>query len=122
MMTEYRDPTIEKLFREAQRELADEAITERVMAGTRQRLVRMAALALAGSVVVLLVAWYLFAGPLLEFAVLISQFLTNPLIDLGEGWLALVLLPINNIASILVLTTKVSLLAWKKLTGSSLIR
>ena len=122
MMTEYRDPTIEKLFREAQRELADEAITERVMAGTRQRLVRMAALALAGSVVVLLVAWYLFAGPLLEFAVLISQFLTNPLIDLGEGWLALVLLPINNIASILVLSTKLSLLAWKKLTGSSLIR
>ena len=122
MMTEYRDPTIEKLFREAQRELADEAITERVMAGTRQRLVRMAALALAGSVVVLLVAWYLFAGPLLEFAVLISQFLTNPLFDLGTGWLALVLLPINNIASILVLSTKLSLLAWKKLTGSSLIR
>ena len=122
MMTEYRDPALEELFRAAQRDLADETVTERVMAGTRQRLVRMAALALAGSVVVLLVAWYLFAGPLLEFAVLISQFLTNPLIDLGEGWLALVLLPINNIASILVLSTKLSLLAWKKLTGSSLIR
>jgi hypothetical protein len=122
MMTEYRDPALEELFRAAQRDLADETVTERVMAGTRQRLVRMAALALAGSVVVLLVAWYLFAGPLLEFAVLISQFLTNPLFDLGTGWLALVFLPVNNIASILVLSGKLSLLAWKKLTGSSLIR
>jgi hypothetical protein len=122
MMTEYRDPALEELFRAAQRDLADETVTERVMAGTRQRLVRMAALALAGSAVVLLVAWYLFAGPLLEFAVLISQFLTNPLFDLGTGWLALVFLPVNNIASILVLSGKLSLLAWKKLTGSSLIR
>jgi hypothetical protein len=92
------------------------------MTRTRNRLLTLLGSGALLSLVVLLVGWYVFAGPLLEFAVLISQFLTNPLIDLGEGWLALVFLPVNNIASILVLSGKLSLLAWKKLTGSSLIR
>ena len=77
---------------------------------------------LSAAVVILLAAWYLFAGPLLDFALLVSGFLTDPLFDLGEGWLELVFLPVNNIASILLLSTKLSLLAWKKLTGTSLIR
>ena len=70
----------------------------------------------------MLAAWHVFAGPLLDFAVLVSQFLTNPLVDLGEGWLALVFMPINNIASISVALGKLSLMAWKSLTGTSLLR
>jgi hypothetical protein len=122
MMSPKNEASLEALFDEARQELEGEAITAQVMAGTRNRLLRMAAMALSAAIVVLLVGWYLFAGPLLEFAVLLSQFLTNPLVDLGEGWLGLVFLPINNLASVLVLSTKLSLLAWKKLTGSALIR
>ena len=61
-------------------------------------------------------------SPLLDFAVLISQFLTNPLVDLGGGWLALAFMPVNNLASLSVLLLKGSLMTWKKLTGVSLVR
>ena len=122
MMAELHDAKLESLFAEAKRDLEGEAITAQVMNRTRNRLITLlgggALLTLAG----LLIGWYVFAGPLLDFALLISGTLTDPLFDLGEGWLALVLLPINNIASILLLSTKLSLLGWKKLTGSSLIR
>jgi hypothetical protein len=122
MMTEYRDQVLESLFDEANRELEGEAITARVMARTRNRLVKMAASAISLTLVVLLLSWYVFAMPLLEFAVMVSQFITNPLIDLGEGWLALAFLPVNNIASLSVLLAKASLMAWKKLTGTTLVR
>lgn len=122
MMAELQNAKLESLFAEAKCDLEGDAITARVMSSTRNRLFTLLGGGALLSLVVLLIGWYVFAGPLLEFAVLISDVLTNPLIDLGEGWLALVLLPINNIASILVLSTKLSLLAWKKLTGSSLIR
>ena len=122
MMAELHDAKLESLFAEAKRDFEGEAITAQVMSRTRNRLFTMLGSGVLLGLVALLIGWYLFAGPLLEFAVLVSDFLTNPLIDLGEGWLGLVLLPINNIASVVVLTTKVSLIAWKKLTGSSLIR
>lgn len=122
MMAEFRDPNLESLFAEAKRDYEGEAITEQVMAKTRNRLVSKAAAGTAFSLVVMLAAWHVFAGPLLDFAVLVSQFLTNPLVDLGEGWLALVLMPINNIASISVALGKLSLMAWKSLTGTSLLR
>ena len=122
MTGELQNAKLESLFAEAKCEFEGEAITAQVMSRTRNRLFTLLGSGVLLGLVALLFGWYVFAGPLLEFAVLVSDFLTNPLIDLGEGWLALVLLPINNIASILVLSTKVSLLAWKKLTGSSLIR
>lgn len=122
MMSEYREPSLENLFAEANRDLEGEAITAQVMARTRNRLVTLAVGGISVSLVALLIGWYLFAGPLLEFAVLISQFLTNPLVELGEGWLALALMPINNFASITVLLAKGAMMGWKKLTGTSLLR
>ncbi|MEE4294554.1 MAG: hypothetical protein V2I79_11380 [Xanthomonadales bacterium] len=122
MMSEYRNPALEQLFRESAREFEGEAITERVMARTRNRLFALAAAGISLSLIAVLVGWYLFAGPLLDFAVLVSQFLTHPLLDLGEGWLALVFMPVNNFASISVLLVKGLLTAWKKLTGAALIR
>lgn len=122
MMAELHDAKLESLFAEAKCDFEGDAITAQVMSRTRNRLITMLGGGALLGLVALLIGWYVFAGPLLEFAVLVSEFLTNPLVDLGEGWLALVFLPINNIASILVLATKVSLVAWKKLTGSSLIR
>jgi hypothetical protein len=122
MMTKYREPDLHSLFDQANRELEGERITARVVAQTRTRVMTRAALALVVMLLSLLVAWQLLALPLLEFAVLVSQLLTNPLVDLGEGWVALAFLPVNNLASLLVLSTKGVLIAWKKLTGSSLVR
>ena len=122
MMTEHRDPALAALFEQANRELEGEALTAQVMSRTRNRLAVMAGGAALLTVAALLVAWQVFAMPMLEFAVMVSQFLTNPLIDLGEGWLGLVFLPINNLASLVVLAAKGAMLGWKKLTGTSLIR
>jgi hypothetical protein len=122
MMTKYREPDLHSLFDQANRELEGERITARVVAQTRTRVMTRAVLALVVMLLSLLVAWQLLALPLLEFAVLVSQLLTNPLVDLGEGWVALAFLPVNNLASLLVLSTKGVLIAWKKLTGSSLVR
>ena len=75
-----------------------------------------------GVVVAVLIAWQVFSMPMLEFAVMVTQFLGKPLFDLGDGWLGFVFLPINNLASLFVLTAKGAMLGWKKLTGTSLIR
>ena len=122
MLTEHRDPALEALFKQANRELEGEALTAQVMTRTRSRLAVMAGGAALITVLTLLIAWQVFAMPMLEFAVMLSEFLANPLVDLGDGWLGLVFLPINNLASLFVLTAKGAMLGWKKLTGTSLIR
>jgi hypothetical protein len=122
MMTELRDPLLQSLFDQARQDLDGADLTASVMSRTRRRLLTMAAGAIAVSLIAALTAWSLVGISLLEFAVLVSQFLTNPLVELGEGWLALVFLPVNNLASILVAATKLSLMGWKKLTGASLVR
>ena len=122
MMTEHRDPALEALFEQANRELEGDALTARVMARTRNRLVMMVGGAALVTVVAALIAWQIFAMPMLEFAVMVTQFLGNPLFDLGDGWLGFIFLPINNLASLFVLTARGVMLGWKKLTGTSLIR
>lgn len=122
MMTEHRDPALEALFKQANSELEGEALTAQVMTRTRSRLVVMAGGTALITVLALLIAWQVFAMPMLEFAVMLSEFLANPLVDLGDGWLGLVFLPINNLASLFVLTAKGAMLGWKKLTGTNLIR
>ncbi|MEJ2400112.1 MAG: hypothetical protein P8Y52_01855 [Xanthomonadales bacterium] len=122
MMTESRDPLLQSVFEQARQELDGADLTASVMARTRRRLVTMAAAAAVAMLAIVLAAWSLIGTSLLEFAVLVSQFLTNPLIELGEGWLALIFLPVNNLASIFVLAGKLTLMGWKKLTGASLVR
>ena len=122
MMTEHRDPALEALFEQANRELEGEALTAQVMARTRNRLAMILGGAALVTVVAVLIAWQIFAMPMLEFAVLVTQFLGNPLLDLGDGWLGFVFLPINNLASLTVLTARGAMLGWKKLTGTSLLR
>ncbi|MEE4216144.1 MAG: hypothetical protein V2I48_00880 [Xanthomonadales bacterium] len=122
MMTELRDPLLQTLFNEAKQDVVDEALTAQILAHTRNRYYTLIGGGVLVSLAVLLLAWLVFAMPLLEFAVLVSQFFTNPLVELGEGWLALAFMPVNNIASLSVLLAKASLMAWKKLTGTTLLR
>lgn len=118
-MTEQRDPLLVNLFDQAEQELDGEAITARVMARTRRFRFLLAAGAISVALVLLAGAWLTFALPLFEFAVLIANALTTTLFDLGEGWLALVLMPVNNVASMVIIALRGTHLAWKKLKGGS---
>jgi hypothetical protein len=120
-MDDERDPILQNLFAESQHDLDGEAFTASVMARSRfsryQRILPWigGALALAVSLLLLI--------PLQEFGVLIALFFTDiltiTLIDLGEGWLALVLSPVNNIASLIVLGVKALRMGRKKIIGGS---
>ena len=120
-MDEERDPILQKLFAESQHELDGEAFTASVMTRSRflryQRLLPWLGGALALTVTLLLLV------PLQEFGVLIALFVTDiltiTLFDLGEGWLALVFSPVNNIASLIVLGVKALRMGRKKIIGGS---
>jgi hypothetical protein len=114
MMTNSPDQLLQSMFAEARQDLDGEALTARIMAKTRRVLYLLAAGGISLALVLLAGAWLIFGIPLLEFAALISQVLTMGLIDLGEGWLALVFTPINNIASLIVITARAIHLGWKK--------
>ena len=119
MITDNQDQLLQSAFAEARQDLEDETLTKRIMAKTRRVLYMLAAGVLTIAVVLITTVWLVFGMPLLEFAVLISQFFTMTLIDLGEGWLALVLMPVNNIASVLVISAKAIHLGWKKILSAS---
>ena len=119
MMTNSPDQLLQSMFAEARQDLDGEALTARIMAKTRRVLYLLAAGVISLALVLLAGAWLIFGIPLLEFAALISQVLTMGLIDLGEGWLALVFTPINNIASLIVITARAIHIGWKKVNGAS---
>ena len=119
MTNEDRDPLLQSLFAEAEQELDGSALTAQVMARTRS--FRLMLLAGSASALLLLLAGVrlVFGVPLFDFAVLISEVLATPLVNLGEGWLALLLLPVNTIASLLVIMFKALRAFQKKVTGAS---
>ena len=119
MIIENQEQMLQSVFAEARQDLDGVAITARVMAKTRRLLYLLVTGVLSLAVVLLAGAWLIFGLPLLEFAVLISQFFAMALVDLGEGWLALVFMPINNIASLSIVTAKAIHLGWKKIIGAS---
>ena len=69
--------------------------------------------------VLLLVSTLLFALPFQELAALIAQGLTISLVDLGDSWIAWVFAPINNIASLLLLSVKAIRVFRKKIINAS---
>jgi hypothetical protein len=115
-MSDDRDPKLQNLFAEAQPDLDAEEFVAGVMTRTRNLRVGF----LAGLVCVALVlgsiAWLL-AIPQ-ELVPLIAQVMASSLIDLGDGWVAWMFLPVNNIGSVLVLTVKAIRVLRKKLIGA----
>lgn len=119
MTTEDRDPLLQSLFREAEQELDGTLLTEQVMARTRSLRLLLLAGGASAALVLLGGAWLLLGIPLFDFAVLISGVLATPIFDLGDGWLALLLLPVNTLASLLVLLFK-ALRGFQKRIGGSI--
>ena len=119
-MTDTHDPRLQSLFRQAEEPLDGEAITARVMARTRRRQAWFWGGGIAAALAGILAAWLTLGVPLLEFAVQVSNVLTMSLIDLGEGWLSLILMPLNSLAGLLALTAKTIQLLRRKIIGASL--
>ena len=119
MIMENQDQSLHAVFAGARQDLDGEALTARVMAKTRRMFILLATGGFSLAALLLVATWLIFGLPLLEFAVLISGFLTMTLIDLGEGWLALVLMPVNTIASLFIVTAKAIHLGWKKILSAS---
>lgn len=119
-MTDHRDTQLKALFSEARQELDGREFTSRVMRKARSLRFLLIAAGITAALLVTFSAWRLLAIPLLEFAVLVSQVLTETLFDVGDGWLGLLLLPVNNIASLMVLGAKLVHSLRKKVIGSGL--
>ncbi len=73
----------------------------------------------AGIALVLVACAGLLALPLQGLALIIAQGLTTTLIDLGDGWLAMMISPINSIASIVVVSVKAIRMGRSKLRSLS---
>jgi hypothetical protein len=113
-MTDDRDPLVQNLFAEAEQELAAEVFTSNVLAHTRALRYRLVAGWSTAGLALVFIAWLL--GIPQELPQLVAQSLTMTLVDLGESWLAWLISPINNIASLIVLSVKALRICMKKLS------
>jgi hypothetical protein len=117
-MTEERDPVLQALFVEARQELSSEEFTAQLMAKTQNMRYRIIGSGIFVAVLILVGA-ALFSLPLQEFALLVTQLLGTELISLGDSLVAWLILPINNLASLLVLSAKAMRMLWKKTRTAS---
>ncbi len=113
-MTNDRDPLLQNLFAEAEQELDGEVFTSSVMAQARALRYRAMAGWSTAALLLAFIAWLL--GIPQELPQFIAQSLTTTLVDLGDSWLAWLISPINNIASLAVLSVKAIRIWMKKLS------
>ena len=119
MNIEQRDPVLESLFASSPVELDDrdgQVFTARVMSKTR-RVVYGLVIAVAGLAALLLITALLLGMPIMDLTQGITGVLATSLFDLGDGWTAWIFTPVNNIASLLVLSLKLFRVMWKKTNG-----
>ena len=117
-MTEQLDPRLQTLFANSRDELEGETFVTGVVTKTRFLRYRLPVL-LAGITLALAVCALLLAPSLQDFALIVAWGMTTSLVDLGDGWLAWVLMPVNTVGSLLILGAKVIRVAQKKITGAS---
>ncbi len=99
-MNNERDPLLESLFAQAERELVEDTFTAQVMAqvATRRRNVLIGRL----TIVALLIALeLLLSTPLQNSAGVVAQVLGTSLVKLESGPVAMVVAPINSIAGLI---------------------
>lgn len=113
-MNDDRDPTLLTLFADHEQNLTDSNFTDRVFAQIESQKRRaMIGWSIAG-LVLLPCAWLLMSS-MQGIVYLLAQGLTVTLIDLEQGWLALLLSPINSVAGLLAIGFKLFRMAYKRL-------
>jgi hypothetical protein len=120
-MTERRDPVLQTLFAVDQIDQNDQdaqAFTARVMAKTRKLIYQLAGVLAAVALLLLICVW-VFAIPLQEVVQLVTQTVSVTLFDLGDGWASWVFSPVNNIASLIVISLKAIRIVHKKVLRAS---
>lgn len=120
-MTEHRDPLLQTLFAvepTVQDDRDAQVFTAGVMARTRRLIYKVAGVLAAVFVVLLLCIW-VFAIPLQEVVQLVTQTVSATLFDLGDGWVSWVFAPVNNIASLIVISLKAARMVHKKILRAS---
>jgi hypothetical protein len=100
-MSEERNPALERLFREADKDLDGEAFVAGVLASTSARRARLG-IALAVLILAVPVAW-LFGSPANDALLWLTQFMSRPIAGTGEGFTAPAMLPMNTVGGALVL-------------------
>ena len=108
-MNEIRDPRLDALFSQACEPLNNDAFTDRVM--NRSRFLKYRTLAVvAATLLAILIIAQLFVPSLRDFALMVAWGLTTNIIDLGDGWVAFAVSPLNTVGSVLVFCFKGTLM------------
>ena len=113
-MTDERDPALQALFAEAEQELAPEGFSTRVMTRLESARRRTVAGWIIAGLVLLSCLWFL-AAPLQYAAYQLTGLLATPLINPDEPLLLFLLLPVNNVSTLLVLGLIGLVVAFRKL-------
>lgn len=99
-MTNGNDPVLQALFDSARDDLLENGFTQQVMSEVEKKRRRTIIVWVGLSLLALVVVWWL-AEPVLELLNLVSALLPTSLFDLGEGWIAVFLAPLNSIATLI---------------------
>jgi len=113
-MTDERDPAMQALFAEAEQDLAVDDFSTRVMARVESVRRRTSTGWVIAGLVMLSCLWFL-AVPLQKLAYQLTGFLATPLINPDEPLLLFLLLPVNNISTLLVLMVAGLVVVFRKL-------
>jgi hypothetical protein len=118
MMTEARDPVLQSLFDQPRHVEDNQEFVARVVARTRRLRYQLIG-ALAALALMLLAGAWVLSIPVQATVFSITQVLTTALFDLGESWTAWLLAPVNNIASLLIISLKATRMVWKKIKSAT---
>jgi len=98
-MNDERDPMIESLFKDAEKELDGDVFTERVIAGVNRRHRRIVGVRIA-IILALVVVELMTTEPIQNTVGAATQLLSTQLLDLGEGWFSTLFGPLNSVLGI----------------------
>lgn len=120
MMTENNEINLQTLFAAEQGEIEANGFVAEVM--NKTRFLRYRLPALLGALAMVVVALAMLLAPSLQgFALTVAYGMGATLVDLGEGWLAFFLLPVNTVGGLLVVVAKAVRMVQKKFFGGAFL-
>jgi hypothetical protein len=98
-MTNGNDPVLQALFDNARSDVLENGFTDQVMVEVGKSRRKTIAIWIGMCLLALIVLWWL-AEPVVGLVNLITGLLPVSLFDLGEGWIAVFLAPLNSVAAV----------------------
>lgn len=109
-----RDPTLQRVFREAARDLPDDPFLGQVMSDIdRSRRKIILAWSCVGAA--LFVGAWLLSGPLMNFVQVAMRILPDHLVEMDDSWLSQLISPVNSVAGVVALVFLGLRLAYRKI-------